>query len=242
MELNVQDLNVIRKKQCILFIIKNDEKFLINNIDEILQLKKENNIVFVVRESIDRSIEILENNNFVFIDLAFDSGYEEALKAGFEFIDKYNYETVIEFDSASGLSIQQLHKINEINKDYKKEKQVIFISKMNKVRKNFKWYIYLSVFKKINDPYSKLRLYNRQALKCIRKCFAYKMYAYNFILLIFLMNQSSIEIKTKHFNKKSTWAQKKQTFNTHFETFIYTIFITPFIKKFKINDWVSIQH
>lgn len=228
----------MKKNSCVLFILKNDEKFLIDNIEKLHCLSENFDILFVIRESKDHSIEILNSNNFHFIDLAYDSGYVEALATGLEFIYKFNYETIIEFGEIGNVSIEEIPKLYNVHKS--NDNKIVFVhqknKKSNKSLPKMKLFILMTTLLKIKDPYKRIKVFDKEILKCIRVCFDNKMEPYNFILLLYLNKNNFIDVGI-FFDRKTKLKYKQILFilSNRFSTLVYTLLITPFIKKFKIN-------
>lgn len=236
------------KKQCIIFVIKNDEKFLIDNINYIYDLLNDFDLFFIIRQTCDRTEEILKSNNFFFIKMPYDSGYYEALSMGFEYIEKYNYETIIEFGEMNNISLSEIDRLFNIYKN--NNLAVIFGSKhlknnyslkikfgfIKKILRLPKLFIYLSIWIKINDPYTRIKIYDRNSVKCIKSCLDYKIEPYNFIILLYLWKYRYTEVGV-YFSryKKLTFKQKIDIMTNRFTTQMYTLFISSFIKRNKKN-------
>ena len=67
------------KNQAIIFILKNNETFLTENINQILELKEEFDLYFVSRLSQDRTNKILKFNNLLNIELTYMSGHANSV-------------------------------------------------------------------------------------------------------------------------------------------------------------------
>ena len=223
------------KDKCIIFVLKNNEKFLTTNIEKIILLSHEFDLYFVVRESKDRTSLILKSNGFISIDLSFDSGYFEALKAGFEFVKKLNYKTWVEFGEPDSIKIDEILRFNAINTESKMEKPILFASKIKRKSivpfKRAKFYILLSIGKLLNDPYTKFRFYNEKAIRLIKTTFDCKIHPHDFVNLIYKVNDF-IEIKVQPEKNKISKEAKKEMRISKFNNFIFSLFITPFIKRF----------
>lgn len=122
------------KNKCILFILHNDEKSLIKNMETIYKLKNDFDLFFVVRESKDQTIELLKSNKFNIIHMPYDSGYNEALTIGLDFIQKYNYKSVIEFGDMKSIPINEIERLYQIFCDSKKN--IVFGSRMQNKKNN----------------------------------------------------------------------------------------------------------
>ena len=228
----------MKSNQCIIFVLKNDEDFLSENIGKILNLEKKYDLYFVVRESKDRTSEILKINNFVNIELTYDPGYYDSLRVGFEFVKNMKYISWIEFGETKNISIDEINKLNNINEDYDFEKSVIFASRYytNKRSKKRKFYIYLSIFKKVIDPYSRLRIYNESTFELLKKEFDFKIDPTHFLNLLY-KKPNYIEVKTICKKNKITNKRLRTHTSIKFQLFIYSIFVLPFIKRFGLHEY-----
>lgn len=225
----------MNKDKCILFILKNDEKFLVKNLEEIYELSNLFDLFFIVRDDEDLTIDVLRSNNFNYIHIPYDSGYNEALSIGLEFVQKINYECVIEFGQIKNTPLSEIFRLYNI---YKQDsKKIVFGSRMSNCKfeylKKGKIYIWLAIFRKVYDPYSKFKIYNKDSLRCIRTCFDNKLEPYNFIQLLYLNKDNFKEVKINYKKRNEDVFYKK--ISVKFSTYIYTLFITPFIKRFKID-------
>lgn len=235
------------KKACVLFILKNDENFLLKNIESIEKLNEIFDLYFIVRESRDRTIDLLKSNHLNLFEMSYDSGYSEALRIGFEVIKKYSYESIIEFGESTNIDLDEIFKLYEIH--IKSNKKIVFASKykkdvsrkskklFTKVHFKPKLYILFSICAKVNDPYSKFRIYNKESMRCIRTCFDLKINDANFIMLLYLQRKKYIEVGIKYF--KNNKINKKEKFTIKSNTYIYTLFITLFVKRFKIDKCIN---
>lgn len=223
-----------RKRQCIIFILKDEEYWLIKNIEKIIDLKQEFDVFFVTRESEkqDRINQVLKLNNLVNIALSYDPGYYEALRAGFEFVQNLKYQSWIEFGECQNISLNEIKKLNSINKDYELNKSVIFASKFTnkKKPKKYKKYIYLSTHKKISDPYSRFRIYNYHVFEMMKFTFSYKMNPQNFVSLL-SKKQNFIEVKVRTKKTKKDFELIWKLLKMKSKLFIYTFFILSFSRK-----------
>lgn len=235
------------KKVCVLFILKNDENFLLKNIEKIEKIKETMDLYFIVRESKDRTKELIRGNGLNLLEMAYDSGYSQALRLGFEYLKKYNYESVIEFGESTNIDLDEILKFYKIHLD--NDKKIVFASRyikkynihkrsfLTKIRCKPKLYIFFSIFSKVNDPYVKFRIYNNDCLRCIRTCFDYKINNANFIMLLYLQKKQYIEVGVEYFRKNKK--NKKEIFVNKTNTYIYTVFITTFVKRFKIDKCIK---
>ncbi|WP_022935537.1 hypothetical protein ACJA28_03270 [Mesomycoplasma moatsii] len=217
------------KTQCIIFVLKNDEFFLIENINKLVELQTDYDLYFVTRESKDRTSQILKFNHFVNIELSYDPGYYEALKSGFEFIKNLKYQIWIEFGECGRIELDEIKRLNEINKDYNYEKSVIFASRYikNKKNKKRKLYIWFLVNIKIADPYTRFKIYNSSSFLLIKNLFHCKIHPQDFLNLLY-KQQDFIEVSTKCEKEKFSVTN----FSEKFQLFIFSFLILPFIKKF----------
>lgn len=227
----------MRKKQCIIFILKDEEYWLIKNIEKIIDLKKEFDVFFVTRESEkqDRINQILKLNNLINIPLSYDPGYYEALRTGFEFVQNLKYHSWIEFGECANISLNEIKKLNSINKDYELQKSIIFAARFMKKnkRRKYKKYIYLATHKKVSDPYSRFRIYNHQVFDTMKFTFSYKMHPQNFISLLSKIpkKQNCIEVKVKTKKGKKDFALFWKQIKQKTKLFIFIFFILTFTRK-----------
>ncbi|MBD5423148.1 MAG: hypothetical protein HDR43_01475 [Mycoplasma sp.] len=226
------------KNQCIIFVLKDHEKWLTNNIEKIVKLSYEFDIYFVTRIFNDRINQIIKSNNFVNIPLSYDSGYYDALCSGFEFIQNLKYRIWVEFGEFDRINLDEVEKLNSINKDYDYEKSIIFCSKYIKKHrpKRYKKYIYFSIGKKIYDPYSRFKIYNDSSFDAIKHLFQYKMDPQNFLNLLYKKpNFIEVRIKSKKvkLNHELFWKKVRNKF----KLYIYAIFILPYIKRNGLNKY-----
>lgn len=224
----------MKKRQCIIFVLKNEEYWLIKNIEKIIDLGKEFDLFFVIRESEkqDRIIQVLKLNNLISIPLSYDSGYYEALRTGFEFVQNLKYNSWIEFGECDKINLNEIKKLNSINKDYELEKSIIFCSRYSKKnrKRRYKKYIYLATGKKISDPYSRFRIYNYHVFEAMKYTFSYKMQPQNFVSLL-SKKRDFIEVRVKSKKIKKDFRILWKQIKTRFKLFIYTIFFLGFNKK-----------
>lgn len=225
------------KNQAIIFILKNNEIFLTENINQILELQKEFDLYFVSRLSQDRTNKILKFNNLLNIELTYDPGYYEALKTGFEFISPLKYSLVIEFGEIEKIDLNEIKRLNDVNKEYNFQNSIVFASRYKNIKskKKKKLFIYLLLKIKIVDPYSRFKIYNKSSLSYIKEAFQYNMYPQNLIYLLY-KRPNFIDVKTKYEYKKQKPIDFKKQFIRKCRFNLYVFFILPFIMK---KQWKS---
>ena len=226
------------KKQCIIFVLKNHEEWLIKNIEKILKFRENFDLYFVTRVQSDHVDRLLKNHNLVNIPLSYDPGYYSALCAGFQFVQNLKYHTWIEFGECDLISLDEINKFNTINQDYNLEKSVIFgsrFTKFNKFKKNKK-YILFSIGKKIYDPYTKFRIYNENAFEAMKYLFQFNMSPQNFLNLIY-KKPNYIEVKIKSYKRQYDFKHFLKKIEIKFKLYIYALFVLPYIKRNGLNKY-----
>lgn len=219
----------LRKYHCIIFVLKNNENFLTENLNNLIDLSNKFDLIFVTRESKDRTNQILKLNNFFNISFSYDSGYYEALKAGFEFAKNFKYTSWIEFGDIEKINLSEIEKLSDINKEFDYKKSIIFASTYSKKPRRNKILISIFLGKKISDPYSKLRIYNENTFEMLKSTFDYKLYPEYFINLLY-KKPDFVEVKTKCNKEKRSWAKFRSNLILKTKFIFYLIFVIPFIK------------
>ncbi len=220
------------RSECIIFVIKNEYDFLTMNLNNLNELKSIYDLYFVTRTQNDAINQFLKLNKFVNIELSYDPGYYEALKAGIDFVKTMDYKTWIEFGECGNISLSEIYRLDEINRDYNFDKSIIIASKYfsphKKRGKRTKKYIKFITGVKISDPYSRFKIYNSSSFDAVKLKFNSKIQPYN--LINFLMKDDNyIEVQTMA--KRNMLSIKKMI--GKFKLFFYLFFIVLYIKRYE---------
>jgi len=149
----------------------NEEKNIINVINDIYNHIKFADVIVINDNSTDGTEEILKKSNINYISLPFNMGYSSALQCGFKYATKNNYKYIIQFDGDGQHKATEAKKLYDvilatsadvvIGSRFKEKSSYKHSFFRNIGTKLFSSLIYLTCKTKISDPTTGLQILSR---------------------------------------------------------------------------------
>lgn len=149
----------------------NEEESLLNTISRLCEVVAECDFVIVNDGSRDSTADICRKNAYPFIDLPVNLGLSGAFQAGMKYALKHDYDCAVQFDADGQHRAEYIPELEKYAEEYDIVIGSRFINqkKPNSLRMAgsnlIQFIIKLTTGKRITDPTSGMRAYNRRMIK-----------------------------------------------------------------------------